>query len=69
MDKPEFELRVAGDNIAPNTVDVEDLVEILSLLRKALILMSGIPDEPGTESVLSLVGINPGQRPVSTCTP
>lgn len=60
MTRSQFEVRLEGEGLAPETLDVADLARLLPLLRKAVCSAAGIPTEPGSQAVLSLVGVRPG---------
>jgi hypothetical protein len=61
MSKPEFKVQIAGENVAPETVDVADLVVLLSEFRKALSLTANnIDGSSPSEATLSLVGVEGG---------
>lgn len=59
MSEPEFQLRISGERVAPDAIDVEDLVHVLVGLRKALVLTAQLAEGSGALA-LSLVGIGKG---------
>lgn len=66
MAKPEFHLRIAGQDVAPETVDVSDLLTLVTDLRKAIASTAdGYVDLPLPSrygAVVSLVGVEPGSN-------
>ncbi|HTU22501.1 MAG TPA: hypothetical protein VMG10_30970 [Gemmataceae bacterium] len=62
MAKPEFHIRIAGQDVAPETVDVSDLVTLVSDLRKAIAVTADLNSEAPSRTgpILSLVGVEIG---------
>lgn len=62
MDTPEIDIQLIGERVAPSTLDVIDLVEILPTLRKAICAAADIPSDSRTllQPLLSLVGVSDG---------
>jgi hypothetical protein len=62
MDTSQFQLCVEGSGVTPATIDVADLVVLLSEFRKAVCLAAGISQEGNEDGgpVVSLVSIEPG---------
>src|SRR5689334_14083084 len=60
MDKPEFKIKIEGVNIAPEEVDVSDLLAMLADLRRAIVLMSDAEARLDNQPLISLTGIETG---------
>jgi hypothetical protein len=63
MSKPEFVVRITGDQVSPESIDVRDLFAVLVELRKAMCLAAGLDDEEVSnhdEAAVSLAGLAPG---------
>src|SRR4051812_16241570 len=63
MDRPQIILQLAGKDVSPESVDVEDLLTLLGHVRKAVAdssQMAGERGGPNDGPFLSLIAVEPG---------
>ena len=64
MTKDVFEFRINGEHVSPETVDLDDLVDVLADLREAIIAVA-VSSNPRSHIALSLVNISEGSNRLS----
>ena len=70
MAREQFELKLDGKGVSPETVDVDDLFVILSAYRTAIVAMSkSLNAELDDAVILSLVGVRSGSDRLSVSIP
>jgi hypothetical protein len=64
MQKRQFELKIAGQGVSPETVRARDLAETLTLLERSVLGNMGIDNEDSDrrDALVSLVGVRPGSN-------